>query len=487
MMRNIKTLVMIYVLMILVFCIKPTFAKYVIKSEVPMKVTISIDKQGPTVEVKDINNTSISNNGTATEKITISYNDDLSGIQSVTYKYNSSQKNFTNIQAKTLANSTTFTQKGWYEITAIDKVGNKTVMYIYVDWAVARINQIYYRKLEYAINAAPTNNTKTTIVMLKNVSEVNTIQNKKNIVLDIDKTTITGSFTINSGATFQVEDGTVNNKSSSVATFKNSGTLTITSGTYTSTNNRVVSSNGTINITGGTLKNTGGGNVVQIDAGTANLSGGNYQGNASVSEIVKVSGGTTNIKGTNITSGFSNVITLKQTAGTVNMSSGTISCTYQETEARAVHVCSDSAKFNMTGGTISGYTGNMCTFEGKCVVNLTGGTIQNISKNEFTAAMSVYWGAQVTIDGASIKKTVSGRTIYIDQGIVYFKKGTISSVSFTGNNCECIEISDDTRTRTSVVANFIMTGGTATANGASPVIRVREGGKFVISRRYGKE
>lgn len=462
--QNIKILALIYVLAMMTFCIKPTYAKYVIKTETPMKVTISVDKQGPTVQVKDINNSSISNNGTATEKITISYSDNLSGIQSVTYKYNASQKNFTSVQAKTLNNNSTFTDKGWYEITATDKAGNKTVMYIYVDWAVARINQVYYKKLEYAINAVPANNTKTTIVMLKNVSEVNTISNKKNILLDIDKTTITGSFTINSGGSLEVEDGTVNN-TSTAPTFKSSGTFTITSGTYTSSKS----------------------NIIQINGGTANLSGGSYSGNAIASELVKVTGGTLNLKDANINSGYANVATLRQTGGTINMSSGTISCTYQETEARAVQVSSDSARFNMSGGTISGYTGNMCAFEGKSVVNLTGGTIQNLSKSEFTSAMSVYWGCEVTINGATIKKTVSGRTIYIDQGTIYFKKGTISSVAFTGDNCECIEISDDTRTRTSVVANFIMTGGTAMANGASPVIRVREGGKFVISRRNGEK
>ena len=431
---KIRIIQLLLILLIIIPIAKPTYAKYVIKTEVAVAISSSVDNQGPVVQIIDINSKEIANNGTAIEKIIISYSDSLSGIQSATYKYNASEKNFEGLDSSSLTNNATFTNKGWYEITVIDNVGNRNVREVYIAEAVSKINQIYYEKLEDAIEDVPTNNEKTTIMMIKNTSEVNIIPNKKNILLDINNKTITGSFTIDLGGNLEIKNGTVKNNAQ-IPMFTNNGSLTIVDGTYTSTKDGVINSSGTLNINGG-----------------------------------------------NISSGSANVITLKQTAGITNITGGTISCTYQETEARAVHVASDSAIFNMSGGTISGYTSNMCTFEGQSVVNLTGGIIKNMSTtNEFASAMCVYWGCEVTIDGATIQKAVSGRTIYIDRGTVYFKKGTISSVSFRGSNCECIEISDDSRTRTTIVANFVMSGGTASAKGASPVIRVREGGKFIIS------
>ena len=474
----------IYLMMILIFCIKPTYAKYVIQTETNLNVEISIDKEGPIIQIKDINNEAVSNYGTAIGNMKISYYDNLSGIGRVTYKYNSNQKEFSNIQEITLNNNETLEQEGWYEIIAIDKAQNKTIMDVYVSDAVARIEQVYYKTLADAIQAVPSNQVKKTIVMLKNVTENNTIPIRKKILLDLNNTTITGNFRINSMAVLEIQNGTVNNTFNS-PTFYNLGTLNINNGTYTCNSTSVVESRGTLYIKGGILKNSGSGNVVQIDLGIAYLSGGEYVGNSNISAIIKIKGGTLNLKGANITSGFANVNTLKQTGGAVNFTSGSIVCTYKETEARAVQVSSDSARFIMSGGTISGYTGNMCAFEGKCTVELTGGTIQNLGNSEFTSAISVYYGAEVTIDGTSINKTVSGRTIYIDSGTVNFKSGKISSISFTGDNCECIEISDDTDSRTEVVANLVMSGGTATANGASPVIRVRKGGSFVITRWYG--
>lgn len=444
-MKNIKFLVIIYFLAMIMFCIKPTYAKYVIKTETPMKVTISVDKKGPTVQAKDINSTSISNNGTATEKITISYSDNLSGIKSVTYKYNSSQKNFSNIQTKTLKNNTTFIDKGWYEITAIDNVGNKTVMYIYVDWAVARINQVYYRKLEYAINAVPANNTKTTIVMLRNVSEVNTIPNKKNILLDIDKKTITGSFTINAGGTLDVEDGTVNNTSQS-ATFTNNGTLRVKSGTYTSKNsktivvnsgtvnisggiiqntssqNTIVQNGGIINISGGNIKNLGTGVILKIDGGTCNLSSGNYETNHYFFDIG--SKGTLNLKGITIET-ERHIFT---SAGIVNFSSGTLI----GTNGNPIYL--SGGTMTVSGGTIKMTdkgNSDLIALGSNATLKVTGGTIENASTN--LPDSDVGWatisssGKVVVSNNAIIRNTGNGRAIIAFGGNVTISGGSMMS------------------------------------------------------------
>ncbi len=219
--KKLKILVIILLSFILFSSIAYTISKYAFKYDFPMKLVISIDKRPPEIEIKDINNNKINENDVATEYADISYSDDLSGIATATYKFNPNEKNFTNKEALQLNNNVRFTEEGWYEIELVDRAGNKTIRHICVDWAVARIKQIYYRRLEWAIDDVPTSSgIKTTIYMLRNVSEVNTIPAAKYVILDIDKTTITGSFTIAKNGYLAVEDGTVNN-TSSAPTFSN--------------------------------------------------------------------------------------------------------------------------------------------------------------------------------------------------------------------------------------------------------------------------
>lgn len=194
--RKIITLFIVLLSLLLCIGIAYSISKYVFKYDFPMQVIVSIDKIAPEIDITDINGSSIRDNETATEYAIISYSDDLSGISKAVYRYNSSKKDFSNSETLTLNNNTKLTNEGWYELEATDRAGNKTVIHICVDWAVARIKQVYYRKLEWAINDVPFNNdgTKTTIYMLRNVSEVNTISANKNVILDIDKTTITRKF-----------------------------------------------------------------------------------------------------------------------------------------------------------------------------------------------------------------------------------------------------------------------------------------------------
>ncbi len=194
--RKIITLFIVLLSFFLCLGIAYSISKYVFKYNFPMQVIVSIDKVSPEINITDINNNSVGNDGIATEYAIISYSDDLSGISKAVYRYNSSKKDFSNSETLTLNNNTKFTNEGWYELEITDRAGNKTIIHIYVDWAVARIKQVYYRKLEWAINDVPFNNdgTKTTIYMLRNVSEVNTISANKNVILDIDKTTITRMF-----------------------------------------------------------------------------------------------------------------------------------------------------------------------------------------------------------------------------------------------------------------------------------------------------
>lgn len=59
--------------------------------------------------------------------------------------------------------------------------------------AVARIKYTYYTKLQDAIDAVPYNNTKTTIVLLKNLSENVIVSGDQNIVLNLNTYTLTNT------------------------------------------------------------------------------------------------------------------------------------------------------------------------------------------------------------------------------------------------------------------------------------------------------
>ena len=67
---------------------------------------------------------------------------------------------------------------------------------LYAQWidiptnAVATVNGRYYEKLQEAIDAVPTDNTKTTVKLLKNVSEALTVAAGQNILFNFQSFTV---------------------------------------------------------------------------------------------------------------------------------------------------------------------------------------------------------------------------------------------------------------------------------------------------------
>lgn len=423
-----------------------TCTKYVLNSSYDMNVILSIDKKAPIIKIVDINSSNISNGGIATENATIEFLDDLSGIHSAIYKYNSQTENFDNCTSNKLTTNTKFSNRGWYYFEVSDKAGNKTTKKVYLDYAVCKINNVYYRKLETAISTVPSTNVNTTIIMLRNVSESNTIPKNKNITLDISKKTITGTFTINSGATLEAKNGVINsNVNSSV--FINSGILKISSGTFTSSNSHTINNlSGSTIISNGTIKNVGEGIIVNIESGSFTITNGNLINTGSNAGIY-IKNGTANLNGGRLTHTstsacdviagnnlsilnidgmiIENATSSKNgwacisSSGTVNIRSGIVK---NATCGRAIYM--SGGKLTISGGTISNVLtyGMPCVDTYNCILKMTAGTITSSCD---VATLITYNTSNIS--GGSIINTGSGMALKVDSGKCQVTGGTFNS------------------------------------------------------------
>ena len=185
-------------------------------------------------------------------------------------------------------NTITYTAH-WQDITHIARIGTDT----------------YYPTLQAAVNAVPTNNTQTTIVVLANITDENiVVASGKNIVFDAQNHTISASSGIvleNSG-TVEIQNGTWvrtgTNDQIRVISNKASATLNITGGTIESNVFQAIQNYGTVNISGGLV--TIGTNIEQgvinnESGGIMNISGGRVIGTKRQS--VYNDGGTLTISG----------------------------------------------------------------------------------------------------------------------------------------------------------------------------------------------
>lgn len=180
--------------------------------------------------------------------------------------------------------------------------------YYYAHWisdAVAIIGPVYYATLQDAIDDVPTDNTQTTITLLKNDLEaVSILDTNKNIILDLNGYTLYNNGSKNtigmdSGsarpsvienlATLKIINGTITTNSSQSAINTGTGTVTIEDATITHTGTSGKNVKQAIYVYSGTLiikgnsvlsaNNSGsyGGYdraVVQVAAGTAIITGG---------------------------------------------------------------------------------------------------------------------------------------------------------------------------------------------------------------------
>ena len=133
---------------------------------------------------------------------------------------------------------------------------------LYAKWmqgVVAEINGTYYQTLQAAIADVPTTNTETTIKMLTNINENNTVAQGKNILLNIQGFTIGND----NGGVFLENFGTIKVMDGIIQTSGNSSTI----------NNN---STGTVIISGGNLTSTGGKSVINNYGGTVQISGNSH-------------------------------------------------------------------------------------------------------------------------------------------------------------------------------------------------------------------
>ena len=178
--------------------------------------------------------------------------------------------------------------------------------------AVAKAGNQYYDTLQKAIDATPTN-TPTTIILLKNTSEIITIDRYQQI-------------------TFNLQNYTLSNDGNNPVISSN-GTLNIYNGTITSnaaTNGAINNEQyGTINISGGSVIVTGGRQALYNNKGVATISGNAYLTSSATERaaVQNVSGGTMTITGGTIISTGSyavnnaSTLTLGVKDGNINNSS----------------------------------------------------------------------------------------------------------------------------------------------------------------------
>ena len=302
------------------------------------------------------------------------------------------------------------------------------------DIYVAKIDTKYYKKLQYAVNAVPTNNTQTKVELLKTVSEDIEISNNKNIILELNQNTVSNvsNVTILSSGTLKIQNGTI--KSTGTNSLNNSGTmelgdaLTLISNGYPSAINN---ENATMTINGATITPTNGNGI--RNRGNLTVTGDTTISTTSLWAIANESNG-------NVT----------MTSGTINSTDGngiynegilTINGTAQ---INAAVYNGESATTVMDDGTISVSTTNGIANHGTLAI--TGdATISSVD------IPSVY-------NHETGLLTVSGGTISSEKGNAINNKGTTNisqTAKITSNSSQYGTLYNS--------GTLTMTGGTASA------------------------
>ena len=205
---------------------------------------------------------------------------------------------------------------------------------------VARIGNDYYGTLQSAISAVPTNNTQTTVEVLKDVSEQITVASGKNVLLDI------GNYTIRNKGEKPI--------------FEVSGTLSINNGTIASNTTQGainVLTSGTLNVSGGTITNTGTKQAIYNNGGITRISGSPILSNVSVDRAVvhNLNNGTMYITGGTITSDAFSAVLSENGIVTIGTKDGTVSSTLPSLQG-ATYGLESAGNVNYYDGVIKGKT-----------------------------------------------------------------------------------------------------------------------------------
>ena len=175
----------------------------------------------------------------------------------------------------------------------------------YVTDSVARIGDSYYNSLGEAVAAVPSDGTQTTIVLLKDTSELINVSSTKRIIFNLNGKTLSnngtqnviineGNITISNGTIYtNVEQGAINNESNAVLTMT-SGNILVSAGRQAIYNNK-----GTVNISGTAyLKSTSTtrATVQNLGGSTLNITGGTIIATSFTSAVLNAGTMTVGVK-----------------------------------------------------------------------------------------------------------------------------------------------------------------------------------------------
>lgn len=261
------------------------------------------------------------------------------------------------------------------EVTNLVGANNQPVT-LYAQWLlgnpVAEINGTYYSTLQEAIDAVPTDDTETTIKLLRNTSEALLVSEHQNIVFNLQNYTVS-----NNGSTRVID---------------NFGTIKISNGTLTT------------NAAQGAINNESGAKLV-VDGGSIIATGSGSR------QAIYNNGGTVEISGTAYLCSESNsrAAVQNQSTGTLSITGGTIVSTryYGVQNAGTMTIGTEDGVSDKTTPVIQGFkygiysTSNFSFFDG--VAKGATSAIYDISKVANKEAGYNITNSEETIDGKVYK------------------------------------------------------------------------------------
>ena len=297
--------------------------------------------------------------------------------------------------------------------------------------SVARIGTKYYLTLQEAINDVPVNNVRTTIVLLKDISENVTTSANQNIILNLNNKTIenasetpiitlSGTLTVRNGeiiGTYSTKQDTiyvntnselnlsntnvVTNSETANVTIRNYGETTVTGGSIISESAHAIS-----NQSGSTLEISGTAEISSTAAtyptinsyGETTVTGGSITAVNSYG-LYNRSGATATITGGTISSKKSNVIN-NQSGSTLEIS-GTA-----EISSTALAAITNYGETTITGGSITAEQNAIVNRTQEAILEISG-TAQISSTSSQGNYVTIYNHGETTITGGTISSKKS--------------------------------------------------------------------------------
>ena len=153
--KKICIMLLICILFSCLLTSQKSFAKYVILDKKQMNVYF--DKTPPTITITNPNGDKESYDKTKdevikkTENITVDTDDNVK-IDHNEVRYNPTEKDFEGKEPVEFENGKEFEDEGYYEITAVDTSGNKTVIVILIDRSAPEVTVKFYKKGQVSIS-----------------------------------------------------------------------------------------------------------------------------------------------------------------------------------------------------------------------------------------------------------------------------------------------------------------------------------------------